>query len=118
HSTLLDLSATLGLLLEFEEPAAVVVKPTTPCGAAVAADVAAAFERARASDPVSIYGGIVGVNRPVDRALLPALGGVLLEILFAPPLDAAALGQLRRAQKKLPGVELARRRPGLPPRPT
>ena len=48
-----------------------VVKHTNPCGAAVGPDIGAAFERARASDPVSIYGGIVGVNRPVDRLLTP-----------------------------------------------
>jgi len=118
YNNLLDLSAALGLLLEFEEPAAVVVKHTNPCGAAVAADVVAAFERARASDPVSIYGGIVGVNRPVDLPLLPALGGVLLEILFAPGVTGAALEELRRTKKKLRVIELPCDRRGWPPRPT
>ena len=63
YNNLLDLSAALGLLLEFEQPAAVVIKHTNPCGAAVGATVGAAMARAKASDPVSIYGGIVGVNR-------------------------------------------------------
>src|SRR5262249_5691992 len=107
-----------------------VVKHTNPCGAAVAADVAAAFERARASDPVSIYGGIVGVNRPGDRALLPARGGVLLEIPFAPavrarapgalrrPEQKRALDELRRTKKKLRVIELPCDIRGWPPRPT
>jgi phosphoribosylaminoimidazolecarboxamide formyltransferase/IMP cyclohydrolase len=117
YNNLLDLSAALGLLLEFDEPAAVVIKHTNPCGAAVGPDVVAAFERARASDPVSIYGGIVGVNRPVDVSLLPALGGILLEILFAPGFTPAALEELRRTKKKLRVFEVPVDRQGWPARP-
>jgi phosphoribosylaminoimidazolecarboxamide formyltransferase/IMP cyclohydrolase len=114
YNNLLDLSAALGLLLEFDEPAAVVIKHTNPCGAAVAADAAAAFERARASDPVSIYGGIVGVNRLVDRVLVAALRGILLEILFAPAFAEDALAELRETKKKLRVIEVPcdRRAPG------
>jgi phosphoribosylaminoimidazolecarboxamide formyltransferase/IMP cyclohydrolase len=111
YNNLLDLAGALGLLQEFAEPAAVVVKHTNPCGAAVGADVGVAFERARASDPVSIYGGIVGVNRPVDRRLVDALAGILLEILFAPAFEADALGELRRAKKKLRVLEVPIGRP-------
>jgi phosphoribosylaminoimidazolecarboxamide formyltransferase/IMP cyclohydrolase len=117
YNNLLDLSAALSLLLEFEEPAAVVIKHTNPCGAAVGPDVVSAFERARASDPVSIYGGIVGVNRPVDLPLLPALGGILLEILFAPGFTPAALEELRRTKKKLRVFEVPADRRGWPARP-
>ncbi len=111
YNNLLDLAGALGLLLEFAEPAAVVVKHTNPCGAAVGVDVAAAFERARASDPVSIYGGIVGVNRPVDRRLVEALAGILLEILFAPAFEPDALDELRRTKKKLRVLEVPIGRP-------
>ncbi len=82
------------------------VKHTNPCGAAVGADLVTAFERARASDPVSIYGGIVGVNRPVDRRLVEALAGILLEILFAPAFEPDALDELRRTKKKLRVLEV------------
>jgi phosphoribosylaminoimidazolecarboxamide formyltransferase/IMP cyclohydrolase len=101
YNNLLDLAGALGLLVELAEPAAVVVKHTNPCGAAVGPDVVTAFERARASDPVSIYGGIVGINRPVDRRLVAALSGILLEILFAPAFEADALDELRATKKKL-----------------
>jgi phosphoribosylaminoimidazolecarboxamide formyltransferase/IMP cyclohydrolase len=111
YNNLLDLAAGLGLLQEFAEPAAVVVKHTNPCGAAVGSDVVAAFERARASDPVSIYGGIVGVNRPADRRLVGALAGILLEILFAPAFDPDALDELRRTKKKLRVLEVPVGRP-------
>jgi len=114
YNNLLDLAAALGLLLEFEEPAAVVIKHTNPCGAAVGPDVRTALARARASDPVSIYGGIVGVNRPVERDLLPVLAGVLLEILFAPGYAPDALEELRRTKKKLRVLEVPLARAGWP----
>ena len=118
YNNLLDLSAALGLLLEFEEPAAVVIKHTNPCGAAVGPDVVAAFERARASDPVSIYGGIVGVNRPVAPPLVTALSGILLEILFAPAFSEDALDALRRTKKKLRVLEVPSDRQAWGPPPT
>src|SRR5439155_886808 len=83
--------AALGLLLEFDEPAAVVIKHTNPCGAALGPTVGAAMEKAKASDPVSIYGGIVGVNRTLDMAVVQALAGIFVEILFAPAYEPGAL---------------------------
>jgi len=117
YNNLLDFSGALDLLLEFDEPAAVVVKHTSPCGAAVGHDALAAFEHAKSSDPVSIYGGIVGVNRPVDLRLVQGLAGILLEILFAPAFDAAALDELRRTKKKLRVLEVPCDRRGWPSRP-
>jgi len=117
YNNLLDLAGALGLLVELAEPAAVVVKHTNPCGAAVGPDVVTAFERARASDPVSIYGGIVGINRPVDRRLVAALSGILLEILFAPAFEPDALEELRATKRKLRVLEVPVGRPlaGPPP---
>jgi phosphoribosylaminoimidazolecarboxamide formyltransferase/IMP cyclohydrolase len=106
YNNLLDLSAALGLLLEFAEPAAVVVKHTNPCGAARGASVAEAMVRAKESDPVSIYGGIVGVNRPLDMGVVAALSGIFVEILFAPAVAPEALEELRRTKKKCRVLEL------------
>ena len=117
YNNLLDLAAARGLLIELDEPAVVVVKHTNPCGAAVGPDVVTAFERARASDPVSIYGGIVGINRPVDRRLVAALSGILLEILFAPAFERDALDELRATKKKLRVIELPVGRPPAGPPP-
>jgi phosphoribosylaminoimidazolecarboxamide formyltransferase/IMP cyclohydrolase len=100
YNNLLDFSAALGLLLEFAEPAAVVIKHTNPCGAAVGATVGEAMARAKASDPVSIYGGIVGVNRPLDMAVVAELAGIFVEILFAPAFAPEALAELTRTKKK------------------
>jgi phosphoribosylaminoimidazolecarboxamide formyltransferase/IMP cyclohydrolase len=100
YNNLLDWSAALGLLLEWEDPAAVVIKHTNPCGVAVGATVGEAMRRAKACDPVSIYGGIVGVNRRLDMEVVKELSGILLEILFAPDFDPDALEELRRTKKK------------------
>ncbi len=100
YNNLLDWSAALGLLLEWEEPASVVIKHTNPCGVAVGASVGEAMRRAKACDPVSIYGGIVGVNRRLDMEVVKELSGILLEILFAPDYEPDALEELRRTKKK------------------
>ncbi len=99
YNNLLDFSAALGLLLEFTDPAAVVIKHTNPCGAAVADNVGVAMARAKASDPVSIYGGIVGVNRLLDQSVVAELAGIFVEILFAPAYTPEALDELRRTKK-------------------
>jgi phosphoribosylaminoimidazolecarboxamide formyltransferase/IMP cyclohydrolase len=106
YNNLLDLAAALGLLLEFSEPAAVVVKHTNPCGVAVAETVGRAMEKARASDPVSIYGGIVGVNRTLDLAVVEALSGILIEVLFAPAFAPEALQALRRTKARCRVLEV------------
>jgi phosphoribosylaminoimidazolecarboxamide formyltransferase/IMP cyclohydrolase len=100
YNNLLDWSAALGLLLEWDDPAAVVIKHTNPCGVAVGPTVGEAMRRAKACDPVSIYGGIVGVNRRLDMDVVKELSGILLEILFAPDYDPEALDELRRTKKK------------------
>ena len=100
YNNLLDWSAALGLLLEFDDPAAVVIKHTNPCGVAVGTGAGEAIRKAKASDPVSIYGGIVGVNRRLDMEVVKELSGILLEILFAPAYDPDALEELRRTKKK------------------
>jgi phosphoribosylaminoimidazolecarboxamide formyltransferase/IMP cyclohydrolase len=100
YNNLVDWSAALGLLLEFDDPAAVVIKHTNPCGVALGQNAGEAMRRAKACDPVSIYGGIVGVNRTVDLEVVKELSGILLEILFAPGYEADALEEIRRTKKK------------------
>jgi phosphoribosylaminoimidazolecarboxamide formyltransferase/IMP cyclohydrolase len=106
YNNLLDFSEALSLLLEFSEPAAVAIKHTNPCGVALGATVGAALAKAKASDPVSIYGGIVGVNRELDMAVVAELSGIFVEILFAPAFGPAALEELRRTKKKCRVLEV------------
>ncbi len=90
YNNILDLDAALGLALELDEPAAVVVKHNNPCGAAIDRDVAAAYLRARDADATSAFGGIVAVNREVDEALAKLLVDTFLECVVAPGYSAAA----------------------------
>jgi phosphoribosylaminoimidazolecarboxamide formyltransferase / IMP cyclohydrolase len=114
YNNVLDFSAALGLLLEFDEPAAVVIKHTNPCGTALGRTVGEAMARAKACDPVSIYGGIVGVNRPLDMAVVQELAGIFVEILFAPAFAPDALEELRRTKKKCRVFEVPGDRASLP----
>jgi phosphoribosylaminoimidazolecarboxamide formyltransferase/IMP cyclohydrolase len=95
-NNLLDLDAGRGLLAEFELPACVIVKHNNPCGVAVGSDVRTAYERARDCDPVSAYGGVIVVNRPVDADLGEMLAGTFVEVLYAPGYDEGALAALKR----------------------
>ena len=89
-TNLLDLDAAARLLLEFEGPAAVVVKHMNPCGVATAASLSEAYVTAREVDPLSAFGGIVGLNRPVDRDTATAITSTFIEAVVAPAADADA----------------------------
>jgi phosphoribosylaminoimidazolecarboxamide formyltransferase/IMP cyclohydrolase len=83
-----------------ELPAAVVIKHANPCGAAVADDITAAYQRAHECDPVSAYGGIVAVNRVVPKAMAEALAPVFTEVVIAPGYEDDAL-EVLTAKKNL-----------------
>ncbi len=82
-NNLLDLDAARLLLGEFQIPACVIVKHNNPCGVAVAATALEAYQRAFACDPMSAFGGVIVLNRPVDRPLAEALVAQFVEVLFA-----------------------------------
>jgi phosphoribosylaminoimidazolecarboxamide formyltransferase/IMP cyclohydrolase len=100
YNNLLDLEAAIAGLKEFDETAAVVVKHNTPCGVSTGPTAAQAFARARACDPVSAFGGIVALNRPVDEAAAKELTDLFLECVIAPAYDPAARALLA-AKKNL-----------------
>ena len=74
-----------------DEPCAVVVKHANPCGAAVGSDIADAYLSAHRCDPVSAFGGVVAVNRPVTPAMAEALSEVFTEVVVAPAYEPDAL---------------------------
>jgi phosphoribosylaminoimidazolecarboxamide formyltransferase/IMP cyclohydrolase len=77
-----------------------VIKHANPCGAAVAPDIVTAYVRAHECDPVSAFGGIVAVNRPVPVAMAEALSGVFTEVVVAPGFEPGAL-EVLQAKKNL-----------------
>jgi phosphoribosylaminoimidazolecarboxamide formyltransferase / IMP cyclohydrolase len=95
-TNLLDLDAAYAIAVEFDEPAAAVVKHTNPCGVATGASLAAAYIAARDADILSAYGGIVALNRPVDEATAEAIRSTFIEAVIAPSVDEAALPVLAR----------------------
>src|SRR5207247_344628 len=90
-----DLSAARLIAREFELPACVIVKHANPCGVAVSGSIEQAYDRALAADPVSAYGGVVVLNRPLSEALGERLVQQFVEVLYAPGYDQAALARLR-----------------------
>ena len=89
-TNLLDLDAAARIVVEFDEPAAVVIKHTNPCGAATGATIAEAYVRAREADALAAFGGIIGLNRPVDADTARAIVSTFIEAVIAPAVDEAA----------------------------
>jgi phosphoribosylaminoimidazolecarboxamide formyltransferase / IMP cyclohydrolase len=89
-TNLLDLDAAARIALEFVEPVGVVIKHTNPCGVATGATLAEAYVRARDGDPLSAFGGIVGLNRALDADTARALTSTFIEAVIAPALDDEA----------------------------
>ena len=105
-----DLSAARLLAREFALPACVIVKHANPCGVAIGATLAEAYEQALASDPTSAYGGVVVLNREIDAALGAKLAEQFVEVLFAPGYDDEALAALTQKQGTRILVDRERRR--------
>ncbi len=103
YINLLDADAALSAVKEFAEPAACIVKHATPCGCAVAGNPADAFRRAFEGDPLAAFGGIVALNRPVDRDAAMAIASIdkLLEVIVAPGFTEDALALLKDRWKNV-----------------
>jgi phosphoribosylaminoimidazolecarboxamide formyltransferase/IMP cyclohydrolase len=103
YINLLDADGALGTVKEFTQPAACIVKHTTPCGCATAQDLPTAFKRAYEGDPLAAFGGIVALNKPVDLATAQAITSVdkLLEVIVAPSYADDALQLLRERWKNV-----------------
>ena len=94
-TNLLDLDAAARVVLEFTEPAACVIKHTNPCGAATGSSIADAYVRARDADALAAFGGIVGLNRPLDEATARAIVTTFIEAVVAPAVEPEALEVLK-----------------------
>jgi phosphoribosylaminoimidazolecarboxamide formyltransferase / IMP cyclohydrolase len=86
YTNLLDLDAALRIVLEFNEPAAAVIKHTNPCGTATGSSIADAYVRARDADALSAFGGIVGLNRTLDLDAAKAITSTFIEAVIAPAI--------------------------------
>jgi phosphoribosylaminoimidazolecarboxamide formyltransferase/IMP cyclohydrolase len=95
YNNLIDTDAAWGMAIDFDEPCVAIIKHTNPAGLAVADTLAEAYERALEGDPVSAFGGIVAVNRPLDVATAERITDVFTEVVIAPGYQDGALDALR-----------------------
>lgn len=101
-NNILDADAALSTLLEFAETATVAIKHNNPCGVALSKQsLADSFRKAKACDPVSIFGGVIAFNRPVDEETAKELKDIFLEIVIAPSFTAEAKAVLSSAKRLL-----------------
>ncbi|GMO01416.1 bifunctional phosphoribosylaminoimidazolecarboxamide formyltransferase/IMP cyclohydrolase [Parageobacillus thermoglucosidasius] len=98
YNNINDANAALQLVKEFAEPAAVAVKHMNPCGVGIGATIYEAFIKAYEADPTSIFGGIIALNREVDKDTAEKMHEIFLEIIIAPSFSSEALDIL--TQKK------------------
>ncbi|MET0600859.1 MAG: bifunctional phosphoribosylaminoimidazolecarboxamide formyltransferase/IMP cyclohydrolase [Baekduia sp.] len=98
YNNILDLDSARTMVREFEVPACVIVKHNNPCGAALGATAQQAYEQAFACDPMSAYGGVIALNRKVDKATAEKLHQQFIEVLIAPGYDDDALEVLTQKQ--------------------
>jgi phosphoribosylaminoimidazolecarboxamide formyltransferase/IMP cyclohydrolase len=111
-NNLVDLDACWELAQEFDQPAVIIVKHTNPCGAATGATILEAYQKALASDPVSAFGGVIGINRPVDAEAAAEIAKLFVEAIAAPAFTPEARERFA-AKKNLRLVEVH----SAPPRP-
>ncbi len=91
-----DTDAAFELVAEFAGPAVAIIKHANPCGAAIGISLREAWDKALACDPVSAFGGIVALNRPLDAATAEAIAQIFVEVVIAPDAEPAACEILAR----------------------
>ncbi len=97
-NNVLDLDSARGLVEDFEQAACVIVKHNNPCGVAIGDDALEAYEKALACDPMSAFGGVIALNRPVGGPLAEALHENFVEVLIAPGYEDGGLDVLQRKE--------------------
>lgn len=110
YNNLVDLDAAWSLAREFASPAVAIIKHNNPCGAAENPSLAEAYRQALACDPVSAFGGVIALNRPVDRATAAELEKLFVECIAAPGYEESALEKFS-AKKNLRLLEMPARAP-------
>jgi phosphoribosylaminoimidazolecarboxamide formyltransferase / IMP cyclohydrolase len=106
YNNIVDLQAAWDLAQEFDEPVCAIIKHTNPCGTATGKTLAEAYKRALECDPVSAFGGVIGVNRVIDGEAAEEMHKLFLEVIAAPGFDEAAKAKFA-SKKNLRLVEVA-----------
>lgn len=114
YNNFLDANSALELAKEFDRTAVVIVKHNNPCGVALGATSVEAYVKARETDPISAFGGVIAFNRPVDLAAAKEITSTFVEVVVAPGYAEDALAELRRKKdlRLLDVGPLAKAKPG------
>jgi len=110
YNNLVDLDAAWELCREFDEPMCAIIKHTNPCGAATGPDIVIAYKRALEADPVSAFGGVIGINREIDEAAAEEIAKLFVEAIVAPSYKSGALARFA-AKKNLRLLEVVADQP-------
>ena len=105
YNNIVDLQAAWDLAQEFDDPVVAIIKHTNPCGTATGKTLTEAYKRALECDPVSAFGGVIGVNRPVDAEAAEEMHKLFLEVIAAPSFEEAAKSKFA-SKKNLRLVEV------------
>jgi len=106
YNNIVDLQAAWDLAQEFAEPVCAIIKHTNPCGTATGQTLLEAYKKALECDPVSAFGGVIGVNRPIDGETAEEMAKLFLEVIAAPAFDEAAKAKFA-AKKNLRLMEIS-----------
>jgi phosphoribosylaminoimidazolecarboxamide formyltransferase/IMP cyclohydrolase len=106
YNNIVDLQAAWDLAQEFEEPVCAIIKHTNPAGTATGKTLVEAYKKALECDPVSAFGGVIGVNRPIDGEAAEEMAKLFLEVIGAPAFDDAAKAKFA-AKKNLRLLEIS-----------
>ena len=107
YNNFVDADAALRAAYDFQAPAVAIIKHANPCGIATGDDVAAAYQAAHETDPVSAFGGVIATNTEVTEAMALAMAEVFTEVIIAPSFSPAALETLSK-KKNLRILSLAK----------
>ena len=102
YNNYVDADAARRAAYDFDEPAVAIIKHANPCGIAVGADVAEAHRKAHECDPVSAFGGVIAVNRPVSVEMAEQVAEVFTEVVVAPAYDEGAVEILAGQEERAP----------------
>ena len=100
YNNILDIDGATKLILEFEEPSLAIIKHTNPCGVASGASLKEAWEKAYTTDTISAYGGIIAVNRQIDKLTAETIHSLFTELIIAPEFTGEALEILTKKRDR------------------
>lgn len=99
-NNIVDIESAYNIVAEFKDPAVAIIKHTNPCGAGIGATISEAYTKAYEADPLSAFGGIVALNRTVDKATAQQISEIFIEVVIAPAFDEESL-EILTAKKNI-----------------